>query len=271
MLKKDWVRVAAAALLIATFGCGDDDPMRPPPPPPPPPPSAPEARFSASTTEADAPASISFRDESNGSVSAWSWNFGDGSAPSSEPNPSHQFTVAGKYIVKLTVSGSGGTSSIQKAITINKIVHVHTTTLKLGPFWPRHTEGDCDFDGHGPTVDANVRLGVSSDGQRILAYTYMKATETQADWTTAQSDFAGLPIPLPSKPIGWRVKSLLGQTTSSVAFSDAGHGYHNIAGNTGIASFSIKGDTDGDDVCNKTLDDTHMYVWVIDYSYRVGP
>ena len=45
----------------------------------------------------------------------------------------------------------------------------------------------------------------------------------------------------------------------------------NVAGSTSMASFSILGDTDGNDVCNTTSDDTNMYVWIFDYTYRIGP
>lgn len=49
---------------------------------------------------------VSFNDQSNdpdGSIVAWSWDFGDGSS-STQQNPTHTYATAGSYTVKLTVT-----------------------------------------------------------------------------------------------------------------------------------------------------------------------
>ena len=53
----------------------------------------------------------SFTDQSvfpSGSITAWSWNFGDGSPASSVQNPVHTFTFSGTFNVMLVVTASNG-------------------------------------------------------------------------------------------------------------------------------------------------------------------
>ncbi len=52
---------------------------------------------------------VQFLDRSSGAVTAWNWDFGDGTG-SSAPNPQHLY-LFGKFDVTLTVSGPGGSSS----------------------------------------------------------------------------------------------------------------------------------------------------------------
>ena len=55
----------------------------------------------------------------DGSISSYSWNFGDGNT-STEQNPSHLYTSNGTYTVLLSVTDNDGTSSsAQKIVTVN--------------------------------------------------------------------------------------------------------------------------------------------------------
>src|SRR5215472_5298253 len=55
---------------------------------------------------------------STGGVTAYAWDFGDGTTGSGE-TPSHTFSVAGTYSVKLTVTGAGGqTASTTQQVTV---------------------------------------------------------------------------------------------------------------------------------------------------------
>jgi PKD repeat protein len=79
---------------------------------------APTAAFTGAVTEGDlitdkpitglAPLTIKFTDKSTGEITEWRWNFGDGSPIFYERNPSHTYTVDGKYTVQLVVKGPGG-------------------------------------------------------------------------------------------------------------------------------------------------------------------
>ena len=60
--------------------------------------------------------------------------------------------------------------------------------LKTPFFIPSHTKGDKDFDGHGPNINCNVHIGITSDRKHILASINIKASETQSDWTTSEGE-----------------------------------------------------------------------------------
>jgi PKD repeat protein len=46
--------------------------------------------------------------DDDGRIASWSWNFGDGSAPSNQQNPTHSYATRGKYDVLLTVTDNMG-------------------------------------------------------------------------------------------------------------------------------------------------------------------
>lgn len=58
-----------------------------------------------------------FTDTSTGGPTAWSWDFGDGSASTTQ-SPSHEYAQAGSYTVSLTVSNAAGSNSVSKVVTI---------------------------------------------------------------------------------------------------------------------------------------------------------
>ena len=64
------------------------------------------ADFSADVTSGPAPLLVTFSDLSQGSISAWAWEFGDGGS-ATEPSPTHLYPLPGVYTVTLTVSGPG--------------------------------------------------------------------------------------------------------------------------------------------------------------------
>lgn len=62
--------------------------------------------------------SIDFTNQSSGDITSYQWEFGDGSPISTERNPTHQFSAAGSYSVILTVSGTIGSSTAQRTISV---------------------------------------------------------------------------------------------------------------------------------------------------------
>jgi len=56
---------------------------------------------------------VTFTDKSTNNPTSWSWDFGDKST-SMVKNPTHKYTKAGKFTVKLTVKNSKGTNWITK-------------------------------------------------------------------------------------------------------------------------------------------------------------
>lgn len=65
----------------------------------------------------------------------YQWNFGDGSATSSLPNPSHHYPYTNTYSVKLIVTDACGIDSISKSITITTGIAQTTknTNLQITP------------------------------------------------------------------------------------------------------------------------------------------
>ena len=71
------------------------------------------ADFIASVTTGTAPLAVDFTDQSTGSPTGWSWDFGDGGT-STDQNSSYTYTTAGTYTVTAgSYDGHDGTQSTQ--------------------------------------------------------------------------------------------------------------------------------------------------------------
>jgi len=77
----------------------------------------PVAAFTASPTSGKLPLTVKFTDKST-DVYSYNWNFGDKST-STVKNPTHKYTKAGKYNVKLTVKNAAGSNTVTKSSYIN--------------------------------------------------------------------------------------------------------------------------------------------------------
>jgi PKD repeat protein/DMSO/TMAO reductase YedYZ molybdopterin-dependent catalytic subunit len=82
----------------------------------------PAAGFTGTPTTGIVPLTVGFTDASTGSITSYLWTFGDG-ITSTEQSPSHTYTKAGSYTVKLKVSGPGGsnTTTKQSYIIVSKV------------------------------------------------------------------------------------------------------------------------------------------------------
>lgn len=76
------------------------------------------ASFVYSPANPTAGQSVAFTDQSTGGPASWSWDFGDG-ASSTQQNPSHAYTFAGTYPVRLTVSAGGSSSSTSRNVAVS--------------------------------------------------------------------------------------------------------------------------------------------------------
>ena len=92
-------------------------------------PVPPVADFSASLISGNRPLAVDFTDESNGTVTSWSWDFGDGYV-STEENPSHTYYFTGDYTVTLTVSGPVGSDSQTAAVHVDQALPAEGLTYK---------------------------------------------------------------------------------------------------------------------------------------------
>jgi YVTN family beta-propeller protein len=94
----------------------------------------PVAAFSASPTSGNAPLSVKFTDKSTGKPNKWKWDFGDGTY-STLQNPTHKYSKAGKYTVKLTVTNAVGSNTLTKSkyITVKTTSQIPTTVFYASP------------------------------------------------------------------------------------------------------------------------------------------
>lgn len=87
-----------------------------------------QAGFTASDTEGMAPLVVMFTNTSTGDYTTSGWDFGNGTT-SSLANPTHTYTRAGRYSIKLTITAaSGDESSALLVITINSATPTPTLT-----------------------------------------------------------------------------------------------------------------------------------------------
>lgn len=79
----------------------------------------PRAAFDINPSSGTVPLTVSFTDTSEGEMSGWLWDFGDG-GQSHEQNPEYRYAKSGTYSVSLTVKGPGGTGTEAKpnAVTV---------------------------------------------------------------------------------------------------------------------------------------------------------
>jgi PKD repeat protein len=71
----------------------------------------------ADTGSGPSPLSVNFQGTSPLTVTAWNWDFGDGTT-STEQNPSHTYASAGTYGIKLTITHASGTNYLVQAVTV---------------------------------------------------------------------------------------------------------------------------------------------------------
>lgn len=82
-------------------------------------PEAPKAPLAFFTSEADADNSqlINFTNETEAG-DTYVWDFGDGSATSTETSPSYEYAEGGAFTVKLTATNAGGDNTYSEEITV---------------------------------------------------------------------------------------------------------------------------------------------------------
>lgn len=110
----------------------------------------PQAAFTVNTTNGVMPLTVTFTDATtNGIVTNWLWNFGDGATSNTytTTNVTHAYTNAGTYTVQDTVTGPGGMNTA----TSNNLIIVET------PFeaWQLQYFGCTNCPQAQPTADAD--------------------------------------------------------------------------------------------------------------------
>ena len=74
---------------------------------------------------------INFTDNSTGSPTSWSWDFGDLVGTSSQENPTYNYSTSGTYTVTLTTSNAFGTDTHAQTITVNSLPSVDASASSI--------------------------------------------------------------------------------------------------------------------------------------------
>jgi PKD repeat protein len=132
--------------------------------------TAPTAAFTYSCTDLG----CSFTDastDSDGSVTAWSWHFGDGGS-SNTVNPSHTYAAAGPYNVTLTVTDNeGGSDSVTQSVMV--------TAPSLLPAAPTNLTTSVQSSGRGKKkVITDVQLDWSDNSSNEDVFVIEHCEET---------------------------------------------------------------------------------------------
>ena len=138
---------------------------------------------------------------------------------------------------------------IQPATPVCKsnVAPVDSVTVTLRP--PK-TQGDSDFDGHGPRVRTRVDLLPSP--RALTVRVFMRAKETKSDYSTAEGDQT---FPVYTPPPGWEIENLVEPRSMNPHTYTDGTVDRNDDFNLGggpVKRLLFVGDTSGDDAGVKT-------------------
>ena len=140
--------------------------------------SPPTADFSYTKTDL----TIDFTDQStdsDGSISSWNWDFGDGNTSTAQ-NPSHTYTTDGTYTISLTVTDNeGATDSTSQSISVSSgttgSMHVQDVYLWLdgtaGPWQHIGVQATIVDSGNNPLSGVSVDLQLETPTGSILTNT----------------------------------------------------------------------------------------------------
>jgi PKD repeat protein len=134
--------------------------------------AAPVAQFTASVVSGIAPLEVQFNDQSTGSITSWSWDFGDG--VSGDRNPVHTFIGPGIYTVALTVNGPGGLHTL-----------IRTDYIVVWGSWTQTTVVDFSAGTPGNTMVLNAGGG---DGSIVLAIAPQSIVQDQGSLIIPETD-----------------------------------------------------------------------------------
>jgi PKD repeat protein len=92
--------------------------------------NAPTAEFVGAPVSGSSPLTVLFTDQSQGTPTIWSWDFGDGTSISPLQNPQHTYINEGDYSVKLTASKVVNGITVSDSITKEHYIHVGPIPLQ---------------------------------------------------------------------------------------------------------------------------------------------
>jgi parallel beta-helix repeat protein len=133
-------------------------------------PVVPVADFSATPKSAIVPPlTVQFTDESIGNITSWAWDFdNNGVDDSTERNPSYTYTGTGRYTVKLTVTGPGGSDNEVKT----GYIRVCTVTIYVDGLRPNDSGDGLTWATAKKTIQAGLNAASNDWAVRVANGTY---------------------------------------------------------------------------------------------------
>ncbi|MFN0089594.1 MAG: LamG-like jellyroll fold domain-containing protein [Acidimicrobiales bacterium] len=170
--------------------------------------TAPTAVAAASPAAGRPPLAVQFSSagsvDADGDALAFSWDFGDGSAPSTQANPAHTYTAAGAYTARLTVTdvhGAQGTATV--AVTA-----VAPPAGLVAAYGFEETSGAAVIDRSGNTNDGVISGAVRAAGRFGGGLAFNGADNLVSVADSASLDLtSGMTLSAwvrPSSVAGWR-------------------------------------------------------------------
>jgi len=135
-------------------------------------------------------------DDRDGQVTGWSWNFGDGTAPVTEQNPTHTFPSAGSYTVTLTATDDRGASNTATAtVKVEAPPPPPANKAPQADFEVQCTDLTCSFsdkskDDDGTIVSRVWDYGDGSPPSSTPSHTYAAEGKYQVTLTVTDDDGA---------------------------------------------------------------------------------
>lgn len=149
----------------------------------------PVAGFAATPTTGIAPLKVMFTDTSTGSATAWAWDFGDGKTATGR-DPTHTYSVSGRFTVTLQVSGAHSTTKLVKSgfITVTAPPAQSSWTTILDdefntPGVPSHWKPyNGPYSGANHNCAAPSQVQAPGDGYLHLKFEYLPTGTCGAGW-----------------------------------------------------------------------------------------
>jgi PKD repeat protein len=152
------------------------------------PPPVPGADFVGSPTTISEGAGVNFTDLSTGGPSGWTWDFGDGGT-ATEQNPTHTYSTAGNYAVRLTAINISGTTSKTRNnyITVTATATSSPTGSATPPPTPTPSAEACI---HPPNVVGLSPASAQANFSNVAAAnnTNWRSFNSYADLSTGQKN-----------------------------------------------------------------------------------
>ncbi|MHC4207280.1 MAG: Calx-beta domain-containing protein, partial [Planctomycetota bacterium] len=195
-----------------------------------------QADFSGFPLSGNGPLTVNFTDLSAGTITAYSWDFGDGGT-SVDQNPSHTYDSAGVYTVSLTLTGPGGNNTETK-----------TDYITVGAAL---TIDDVIVDEGAGTMNFTVSLSAPGAQAINVGYATRDSTAAEPDDYTATSGTLTIPAPSTTGTITVPVIDDASVESSEVFIMDLSVPVNaTLADSQGVATI-----TDNDGLPSLTIDD----------------